>query len=97
VLLRREPGVAQDIVARAERLVDGAIAEDAARANARPMKECALDVLAALVEFGDRTGPPIAVRLADSQSPLYVWKPGLETLAKHPDPSVSGLARARLR
>ena len=85
---RREPGVMQDLVGRAEALIATGDAAD---------KAAAIDVLEALNKVPEKSAPPLTVRLADRDSPFLKSKAALDVLAKHRDSTVSGLAKERLR
>ncbi len=87
VSLRREPGVIQDLVGRAEALL---------ATGAVPEKGAAIDVLEALLKVHEKSAQPLTVRLADHESPFVKSRAALEVLAKHRDSTVSGLARERL-
>jgi hypothetical protein len=88
----RQPGVAQDLTGRAEAL----LATTGRPEQVAKDRQCALDVLGALVRAPERSAAPLATRLADHESPLNGSRDALEVLARHPDPTVRGLAREQL-
>lgn len=86
-LTRREAGIVPDLVGRAEALLAAGSPEE---------KAAAIDVLDALVWAHDKSAQALAVRLGDHESPIVRSKPALQSLAKHRDATVRGLAKENL-
>ena len=91
-LQQRDPGVAQDLSARAEYFLE----TQGTRERVAKDRACALDIVDALVRAADKSAQVLSLRLADHESAYLRSRPALERLARHTDPTVRDLARAQL-
>jgi hypothetical protein len=91
-LAERDPDTAPTLTTRAETLLAATGTPEELARN----RQCALDILDALVRAGDRSASPLAARLSSQVSPLLASRDALEHLTLHPAASVRDLARDRL-